>query len=52
VDITLILVHHVGAKSGIDRVSPLAHSLQGNRRFAIWAEDRQSTQTGTTTTAT
>jgi len=36
-DITLILVHHIGAKSGIDRVSPLAYSLQGDSRFAIWA---------------
>ena len=26
---TLILVHHIGAKSGIERVSPLAYSLQG-----------------------
>jgi deazaflavin-dependent oxidoreductase (nitroreductase family) len=36
-DITLILIHHTGAKSGIDRVSPLAYSLQGDSRFAIWA---------------
>jgi deazaflavin-dependent oxidoreductase (nitroreductase family) len=35
--ITLILVHHIGAKSGIERVSPLACSLQGDGRFAIWA---------------
>jgi deazaflavin-dependent oxidoreductase (nitroreductase family) len=35
--ITLILVHHIGAKSGIERVSPLAYSLQGDGRFAIWA---------------
>ena len=36
-DVTLILVHHTGAKSGVDRVSPLAYSLQGDSRFAIWA---------------
>jgi deazaflavin-dependent oxidoreductase (nitroreductase family) len=36
-DITLILVHHTGAKSGVDRVSPLACFLQGDGRFAIWA---------------
>ena len=35
--ITLILIHHTGAKSGIDRVSPLAYSRQGDSRFAIWA---------------
>ena len=35
--ITLILIHHIGAKSGIERVSPLAYSLQGDGRFAIWA---------------
>ena len=35
--ITLILVHHIGAKSGIERVSPLAYSRQGDGRFAIWA---------------
>jgi deazaflavin-dependent oxidoreductase (nitroreductase family) len=32
---TMILVHHIGAKSGIERVSPLACSPQGERRFAI-----------------
>ncbi len=35
--ITLILIHHIGAKSGIERVSPLAYSLQGDGHFAIWA---------------
>ncbi len=35
--ITLTLVHHIGAKSGIERVSPLAYSRQGDGRFAIWA---------------
>jgi hypothetical protein len=32
--ITLILIHHTGAKSGIERVSPLAYSLQGDARRA------------------
>ena len=36
-DITLILIHHTGARSAVDRVSPLAYSLQGDSRFAIWA---------------
>jgi deazaflavin-dependent oxidoreductase (nitroreductase family) len=35
--ITLILVHHIGARSGIERVSPLAYSHQGDGRYAIWA---------------
>ena len=30
--ITLILIHHIGAKSGIERVSPLAYSLQRDGR--------------------
>ena len=34
--ITLILIHHIGAKSGIERVSPVAYSGQGDD-FAIWA---------------
>jgi deazaflavin-dependent oxidoreductase (nitroreductase family) len=34
---TMILIHHIGAKSGIERVSPLACSLQGDGRFAIVA---------------
>ena len=34
---TLILIHHIGAKSGIERVSPLACSPQGDGRFAIVA---------------
>jgi deazaflavin-dependent oxidoreductase (nitroreductase family) len=36
-DITLILIHHTGARSGVDRVSPLAYSRQGDSHFAIWA---------------
>ena len=35
----LILIHHIGAKSGIERVSPLACSPQGNGRFAIVASN-------------
>ena len=34
---TLILIHHIGAKSGIERVTPVACSPQGKGRFAIWA---------------
>ena len=33
----MILIHHIGAKSGIERVSPLACSPQGDGRFAIVA---------------
>ena len=35
----LILIHHIGAKSGIERVSPLACSPQGDVRFAIVASN-------------
>lgn len=34
---TLILIHHVGARSGIERVAPVACSPQDGGRFAIWA---------------
>jgi deazaflavin-dependent oxidoreductase (nitroreductase family) len=34
---TLILIHHIGAKSGIERVTPVACSPQGEGRFAILA---------------
>ena len=34
---TLILIHHIGAKSGIERVKPVACSPQADGRFAIWA---------------
>jgi deazaflavin-dependent oxidoreductase (nitroreductase family) len=34
---TLILIHHVGARSGTERVTPVACSPQGEGRFAIWA---------------
>jgi deazaflavin-dependent oxidoreductase (nitroreductase family) len=33
----LILIHHIGARSGIERVTPVACSSQGEGRFAIWA---------------
>ncbi|HEY0473650.1 MAG TPA: nitroreductase family deazaflavin-dependent oxidoreductase [Kribbella sp.] len=35
----MILIHHVGARSGIERVSPLAYSPQGDCRFAIVASN-------------
>ena len=35
----LILIHHIGAKSGIERVSPLGCSTQGDGRFAIVASN-------------
>jgi deazaflavin-dependent oxidoreductase (nitroreductase family) len=34
---TLILIHHIGANSGIERITPVACSPQGGGRFAIWA---------------
>jgi deazaflavin-dependent oxidoreductase (nitroreductase family) len=36
---TIILIHHVGAKSGIERVSPLGCSPRGAGRFAIVASN-------------
>jgi deazaflavin-dependent oxidoreductase (nitroreductase family) len=36
---TMILIHHLGAKSGIERVSPLACSPQRDGRFAIIASN-------------
>jgi deazaflavin-dependent oxidoreductase (nitroreductase family) len=36
---TLILIHHVGAKSGIERVTPLGCFPQGDGRFAIVASN-------------
>ena len=38
-DTPMILIHHVGARSGIERVSPLACSPQGDGRFAIVASN-------------
>jgi deazaflavin-dependent oxidoreductase (nitroreductase family) len=37
--ITLILIHHIGARSGIERVKPLACSPQPGGRFVIWASN-------------
>jgi len=37
--VTLILLHHIGAKSGIERVTPMAYASQGDGRFAIWASN-------------
>lgn len=34
---TMILVHHIGGRSGLERVTPLATSPQGEGRFAIVA---------------
>ena len=36
---TMILIHHVGAKSGIERVSPLACNPQPDGRLAIVASN-------------
>jgi deazaflavin-dependent oxidoreductase (nitroreductase family) len=36
---TLILIHHIGAKSGIERVSPLGCFPRANGRFAIVASN-------------
>ena len=36
---TLILIHHIGARSGIERVLPLGCSPQGDGRFAIVASN-------------
>ena len=36
---SLILIHHVGARSGIERVLPLGCSRQGEGRFAIVASN-------------
>jgi deazaflavin-dependent oxidoreductase (nitroreductase family) len=36
-NIPLILIHHIGARSGIERVTPLAYHPQPGGRFAIWA---------------
>ncbi len=33
----ILLVHHIGARSGSERVVPLAYSPQGDGRFAIVA---------------
>jgi deazaflavin-dependent oxidoreductase (nitroreductase family) len=38
-DTTLILIHHIGARSGTERVTPLGCSPQGDGRFAIVASN-------------
>jgi deazaflavin-dependent oxidoreductase (nitroreductase family) len=35
----MILIHHIGARSGIERVTPLACSPQGDRRYVIVASN-------------
>jgi len=37
--IPLILIHHIGAKSGIERVQPLGCFILGDGRFAIVASN-------------
>jgi hypothetical protein len=48
---TLILIHHIGARSGVERVTPVGCFPQGDGRFTIWAAngDRRPTRPGTTT---
>jgi len=36
-DIPLILIHHIGARSGTERVTPVAYHPQPGGRLAIWA---------------
>jgi deazaflavin-dependent oxidoreductase (nitroreductase family) len=36
---SLILIHHIGARSGIERVTPLGCSHRGDGRFAIVASN-------------
>ena len=38
----LLLLHHIGAKSGIERVTPLAYSRQANGRYVIAASNAGS----------
>ncbi len=38
-DTTLILIHHIGARSGIERVTPLGSFPQGDGRCAIVASN-------------
>jgi deazaflavin-dependent oxidoreductase (nitroreductase family) len=35
----ILLIHHIGAKSGIERVTPLAYNPQGDGRFVIVASN-------------
>lgn len=43
-DTPLILVHHIGARSGIERVVPLAYLPRPDGRFVIIASDGGSTR--------
>ena len=47
----MILIHHIGAKSGIERVTPLGWLPLGDGRFAVSPQTvgRQPTRPGTTT---
>ena len=38
-DFTLILVHHVGARSGVERVVPLVYFARSDRRWMIVASN-------------
>jgi deazaflavin-dependent oxidoreductase (nitroreductase family) len=38
-DTTLILIHHIGARSGIERVTPLGSFPQGDGRYVIVASN-------------
>lgn len=38
-DVTLILLHHVGARSGVARVTPVGCSVQGEGRYAVIASN-------------
>jgi deazaflavin-dependent oxidoreductase (nitroreductase family) len=35
----IMLIHHIGAKSGIERVTPVAWNAQGDGRFVIAASN-------------
>src|SRR5438045_2363466 len=35
----MILIHHIGARTGTERVTPLAYSAQADGRFAIVASN-------------
>ncbi len=38
-DTSILLLHHVGARSGLQRVTPLAYNRLGDRRIAIVASN-------------
>ena len=42
----MILIHHIGARSGIERVSPLGCFPQADGRFAIGVESQADLVTG------